>query len=45
MKILVLIFFRVTSLTLIVANFLKEEKVDEPNYELINKFNSIEIRQ
>lgn len=45
MKILVLILFGVTFLTLIMANFLKAEKVDEPSYELINKFESIEIRQ
>ena len=44
MKILVLILFGVTFLTLIMANFLKAEKVDEPSYELINKFESIEIR-
>ena len=45
MKILVLILFGVTFLTLIMANFLKAEKVDEPSYELISKFESIEIRQ
>jgi hypothetical protein len=45
MKILVLILFGVIFLTLIMANFLKAEKVDEPSYELINKFESIEIRQ
>jgi hypothetical protein len=45
MKILVLILFGVTFLTLIMANFLKAEKVDEPSYELINKSESIEIRQ
>ena len=45
MKILVFILFGVTFLTLIMANFLKAEKVDEPSYELINKFEAIEIRQ
>lgn len=45
MKILVLILFGVTFLTLIMANLLKAEKVDEPSYELINKFEAIEIRQ
>tara|TARA_B110000014_G_C20099190_1_gene576641 strand:- start:1295 stop:1879 length:585 start_codon:yes stop_codon:yes gene_type:complete len=45
MKILVFILFGVIFLTLIMANFLKAEKVDEPSYELINKFESIEIRQ
>ena len=44
MKILVFILFGVIFLTLIMANFLKAEKVDEPSYELINKFESIEIR-